>query len=370
MQKNSLKEQLQFNSKNYQFQRYPSTTNRSLKVASASDLLVSQYILGHQPESITTFNDKFGVWATLFYKQISETVITHASQQKAIALNLELNSLANLETESFKQPLDILKAIDFAVVKIPKSLDLFELFVQQIHQSATKDTIVVCGFMTKYFSPKILAIAQIYFDSVEQSRAWKKSRLLILKQPKKDVLDYDFCNEINWKDSTLKHYKGVFSADKIDIGTRFLLENFQLKPSENKVLDLACGNGIIGFDLLQRQPNLQITFVDDFNLAIASAKQNCNSNSHTFICDNNLNALPDDTFDLIICNPPFHFEYENNIEVSLGMFEEVAKKLKPSGRFVLVANSHLNYKTHLVKWFNLVEVTHQNQKFQIISCSL
>lgn len=363
-----MKEQLQFNSITYQFQRYPATTNRSLKVVSASDILVSNFVLEHQSKTITTFNDKFGVWATLFHNQISEIVITHASQQKAIALNLELNNLALPNNQAYKQPLDKLKEIDLAIVKIPKSLDLFQLFIQQIHQSATKDTVVVCGFMTKYFSPKILTIAQNYFDSVEQSRAWKKSRLIILKQPKKDVIDYNLYNEISWKNSTLKHYKGVFSADKIDIGTRFLLENFQLKPSENNILDLACGNGIIGYDLLQRQPNLQITFLDDFKLAIASAKLNCSAKSHSFICDNNLDAIQEASLDLIISNPPFHFEHENNIEVSLGLFEEVAKKLKPTGRFVLVANSHLNYKTQLVKWFNAVEVSCQNQKFQIISC--
>ena len=43
------------------------------------------------------------------------------------------------------------------------------------------------------------------------------------------------------------------------------------------------------------------------------------------------------------------FEFENNIEVSIELFKEVYRCLKMGGRFVLVANKHLNYKTHLQK---------------------
>ncbi|MGB1284834.1 MAG: methyltransferase, partial [Polaribacter sp.] len=69
-----------------------------------------------------------------------------------------------------------------------------------------------------------------------------------------------------------------------------------------------------------------------------------------------------------VSNPPFHFEHENNIEVALNLFSEVQNCLKLGGRFVLVANKHLNYKTHLDKLFCKTEVLAENKKFVIYEC--
>ena len=71
------------------------------------------------------------------------------------------------------------------LIKIPKSLDLFRFQLDQLHESLKEDTLVICAFMTKYFSAQILKIAEDYFELCEQSIAWKKSRLLFLKKKRK-----------------------------------------------------------------------------------------------------------------------------------------------------------------------------------------
>ena len=63
-------------------------------------------------------------------------------------------------------------------------MDLFRLYLQQLTVALDEKAIVICGFMTKYFTPQMLEIANEYFEEVEQSLAWKKSRLLILSKPK------------------------------------------------------------------------------------------------------------------------------------------------------------------------------------------
>ena len=55
-------------------------------------------------------------------------------------------------------------------------------------------------------------------------------------------------------------------------------------------------------------------------------------------------------------------------EVSLNLFKQVWKILKPRGRFQLVGNKHLNYKTHLEKIFPHVESIAENDKFVVYSC--
>ena len=356
---------LEFNSKEYQLERYPKTDDQSLRAWSNAELLALDYITDKKVDNIHLFNDRFGVWNCALSDKNLTTVWTYASQQKAIEQNLKLNDLSS--EVNYRTPLDNLEKVELVLVKIPKSLELFELFLQQIHKSADDKTEVICGFMTKYFSASYLKIAEQYFDIVEQSKAWKKARLLILKQLKADIRYKSLVNEINWKHSLCQYY-GVFSSGKVDIGTQFLLENLKVKPNELNVLDVASGNGVIALEVEEQNPNTKVTLVDDFNLAIASSQLNLTSEKANFMCADTLDVLEDNSFDLVASNPPFHFEHENNIEVALNLFNGVQNCLRQNGRFVLVANKHLNYSTHLNKLFKEVVIVNSNKKFEVIEC--
>lgn len=362
-----MKAKLQFKTKEYCLERYPKTNDKSLRAWSNAEVLALHFIENIEVNTIHLFNDRFGVWNCTLQDKNLTTVWTYASQQKAILKNLQINNFSS--EVNFKTPLDSLHQVELALLKIPKSLELFELFLSQIHKDSTIKTEVVCCFMTKYFSASYLKIASEYFSEVTQSKAWKKARLLLLKNPKKKSTHKTYINSILWKEQQLQQHYGVFSSNKIDIGTQFLLENITLKPSEEKIMDVACGNGIIAYELAQQNPKASFTLVDDFNLAIKSAKINLkNYNSH-FFCDDNLAKVLKNNFDLIVSNPPFHFEHENNIEVAISLFKEVKECLNKNGRFVLVANKHLNYKTHLQHIFNTVQLINKNTKFEIYSCS-
>lgn len=356
---------LQFNNSTYQLKRYPKTTDNSLRAWSNAELLALDYLKERSIEKIHLYNDRFGIWNVLLNDTPLVTVSTYASQKKAIIQNLRLNNLS-IELH-FVTPLEHLKQVEIALVKIPKSLDLFELFLQQIHKASTQNTEVIGCFMTKYFSATALKIASQYFEVVEQSKAWKKARLLILKQPKIIHNYKELINTISFNNTVFKQYYGVFSSDKIDIGTQFLLEHLQVDEKEKTILDLASGNGVIAHQIQVQNSNAKVTLVDDFNLAIESSKLNM-LNKANFICDNNLSQCQENTFDLVVSNPPFHFEHENNIEVSLSLFKEVHNILKPNGRFVLVANRHLNYKTHLSQIFDSVDILSENNRFIIYEC--
>ncbi len=351
---------MEYNNKFYTLNRYPETSNKSLKAFSNAEILVLDFIKDKKATNIHLFNDRFGVWNCVLNEQNTTSVFTYASQKKAV--------LQNLKTNDIKHPLDDLENVELALLKIPKSLELFELFLQQIHKGATNKTEVICCFMTKYFSSSFLKIASVYFDDVQQSKAWKKARLLILKSPKQEIIYKNLVNSISFNNKILQQYYGVFSSSKIDIGTQFLLQHLTLNTNENSILDLACGNGVIARELAEQNPSISVSLIDDFNLAIASAKINLENFNANYIWDNSLEKLAENSFDLVVSNPPFHFEHENNIEVSLSLFKDVKRILKNNGRFVLVANKHLNYKTHLSKLFNSVDVLCENEKFVIYEC--
>ncbi|WP_428742199.1 methyltransferase [Tenacibaculum sp.] len=357
---------VEINSKTYQLERYPKTFDKSLRAWSNAELLVLEYIADKNIEHLHLFNDRFGVWNCTLHDKKLTTVWTYASQQKAIRQNLELNKLPVIV--DYKTPLDDLGKVELALMKIPKSIELFELFLQQIHKVSNENTEAVCGFMTKYFSPSFIKVAEQYFDEVTQSKAWKKARLLILKSPKESILKKEFINTIQWKEKLLQQYYGVFSSGSIDIGTQFFLENLIVKPEELKILDVASGNGIIAYEVVEQNPQTEVTVLDDFNLAIESSKINLQGKKAQFLCADTLEGIEKASFDLVVSNPPFHFEHENNIEIALNLFRGVKDCLKTNGRFLLVANSHLNYSTHLSLLFESVSVVNQNKKFQIIEC--
>jgi len=356
-----------YNDRDFDIKRYPSTTNRSLQPWNAADELILEFIgdLNDEPESTALINDRFGFLATTLFKLQPLSVVNHKSHQKAIERNYVSNSLV-LKSRSIKTSLESLPDTDVGVIKIPKSLEVFEFYLQLLHCSLKEKGVIVCGFMTKYFTPQLLEISSKYFEDVEQSKAKKKARLLILKN-KKEIEHQTVTIDIKFGDKVYKQHPGVFSSDHIDYATQFLLEHLSIKESENNILDLASGNGVIADHILHQKPNSEVHLMDDSFLAVESSKMNVNESAH-FHWNDSLEDFDDESLDLVVSNPPFHFEYETNIEVTISLFTQVQRCLNESGRFVLVANKHLNYKTHLDKLFKTCSITAENEKFEIYEC--
>ena len=68
--------------------------------------------------------------------------------------------------------------------------------------------------------------------------------------------------------------RGVFSPDKIDLGTRILLENVPAPPEHGRLLDVGCGYGPIALTMAHRAPTSQVLGVDVNARAVALARRN------------------------------------------------------------------------------------------------
>jgi 16S rRNA G1207 methylase RsmC len=359
---------------NLTISRYPASDNRSLKSYSAADDYILNYIQEHDINSkeVKIFNDRFG-YLTLHLIDNSPTIICNYKSQEYAILNNALDNKIEENSLNFQNPLsDNIGTTNLAIIKVPKSMDLFRLFLIQIHKASTQNTKVICGFMTKYFTKQMIGIASEYFDVQEQSLAWKKSRLLILSKPKTEA-DTEIINTIahknvNGDNVKLKQYYGVFSAKHIDYATQFLIQNIELDSQIYKVLDVASGNGILAYEIYQLKPDVEIHLLDDSYLANESAKLNLKDYNATYHYADNLVDIESEYFDLVVCNPPFHFEHENNIDIALELFHGIKRVLHEDGRFLCVANLHLNYKTHLSRIFHQVEVVAMNSKFVVYEC--
>ena len=358
------------NKNKYSITRYPKTKNQSLQAWSAADeyLLTEFDSLNLEKPTMAIFNDRFGFLSCHLHQFSPTVILNYKSQEKAIFQNLESNDLKFSEL-NFITPLESLpEQLDLAILKIPKSMDLFRMQLFQLSKSLNKDSIVLASFMTKYFSPQMLSIANEFFEEVEQSKAWKKSRVLILKA-KKQEKDISILHSIEFQEVIYQQYYGVFSAKNIDYASQFFTQNLKLEESDQRVLDLASGNGVLSKAVQLQNPNCEIHLMDDSFLAIESSKLNLNAENVFFHFNDSMEIFEDDYFDLVISNPPFHFEHETNIEVAIQLFHEVKRCLKDEGRFELVASQHLNFKTHLEKIFLDVNIISENNKFIIYECT-
>lgn len=382
-----------YQGREYDLQRYPKTFNRSLQPLSAADELLLDFFKNNPAEHPVIQHDRFGVLACCLLSSRPVFVSSFASQEKALAANLAANGLIKGGMQVIS-PLDTLPhSTELVLVRMPKSLDLFEFYLAQAVGASSPNARIVVGFMTRYFTPRMLEIAHKYAGQVTQSKAKKKARLFILNDLKSGLQSshlpemsriasvstattsalHQLMHSIPFGGTQFQQFYGVFSASHIDYATQFLLpflppaQTGLLPDASLQLLDIGCGNGIIGHQLLQLYPNASLTVTEDAALAIASARLNLDPDRTTFIYDDSLTELAKATQDLVVTNPPFHLDHENNIEVSLSLFRQASRVLKPNGQFILVANRHLNYITHLVKVFSEVKRIGENDKFEVLS---
>lgn len=351
----------------YNIERYDLSTDKSLRAWSAADEYLLQTIetLEKKPDHLGIYNDRFGYLGCHLHAYTPTIILTQKSQEKAINANLKTNNIPAL---NFSNPLSTFESkMDFALINVPKSLELFQLFLEHISQNSTDEISVVCAFMTRHFSPKLVQIAQEYFDVTEQSRALKKARLLVLSK-KKNTIKRKIIITQSYNNQEYKQYWGVFSAQHIDYATQYFLDHLEIKKTDERILDLASGNGIIGNEIFKQFPDAEIHLMDDSYLAVSSAELNIQGKNIYHHFNNDLSIFDDATFDVIVTNPPFHFEYEINIQIPLQLFNECFRCLKEGGNLQIVANKHLNYKVHLAPMFSSVQIIVEDKKFIVYKC--
>lgn len=346
--------------------RYPKASDRSLKAWNASDELLIRTVLEDNValEECLVLHDLFGYLSCHLNDLKPQAVITFASQEFSIHKNLENNKCSKIQLRNISEHWKTSKS---ALMRIPKSLGLFEFYLARLSEILDEDGVIYCGFMTKYFTSSWLKLAEKYFDNVNQSLAKKKARLLILRGPKKSDLNYVESFD-DTEGNTWKQYLGVFSSGRIDIASQFFMEHLEVPKGDIVVADVGSGNGVLSKFVQEQNPKAEIHLIDDNSLAILSSQVNVFGDKIHHHFSRNLEFLGDSCCDLVISNPPFHFEYELNLDVAFQIFKDAHRILKKGGQLWVVANNNLPYKPQMLKYFSECLVVAQNRRFIIYRC--
>lgn len=99
---------------------------------------------------------------------------------------------------------------------------------------------------------------------------------------------------------------GVFSKERIDYGSRVLLESVNIQSWQKHLLDVGCGYGTLGIALKKEYSWLNVEMVDVNERALSLANENIVLNDLTQIKAYKSFAYENVTtqFDVILSNPP------------------------------------------------------------------
>lgn len=167
-------------------------------------------------------------------------------------------------------------------------------------------------------------------------------------------------------DIELKFYtdNGVFSKNKLDFGTRTLLENLEIDRFKGKILDFGCGIGPIGI-YLSLKTKEKIDMIDinkrSISLAIKNSKLN---NANTNIFESNIYEKINKKYDFIVSNPPIRV----GNKVLYKILFEAKEHLNENGELWIVINKDQGAKTitkNLEQFYD-VTIVEKNKGFYVI----
>ncbi|CAM3846485.1 methyltransferase [Nocardiopsis rhodophaea] len=154
--------------------------------------------------------------------------------------------------------------------------------------------------------------------------------------------------------------RGMFSPDKVDLGTRVLLESVPAPPAHGRLLDVGCGYGPIALTMAARAPEASVVGVDVNRRAVRLAQGNAAKNHldnvdfYVVDADGNPAESPSDQaapgtdaaaappalagpFDAIWSNPPIRI----GKPALHGLLRTWLRRLAPGGTAHLVVQKNL-----------------------------
>jgi len=387
------------NDQQLKLSRFPlAQVNRSLQAWDASD----EYLLNHIKKEqlicdnarVLIFNDAFGALTTNFCTPLEVTLPNKSLSNKTdvycindsyvsgqgITHNISKNQLDDTNITKLNC-LDTLPTnIDVILFKIPKSKSLLIAQLIQIKNSveqsnSNKNTVFIAADRAKDIHRSTLALFEKHLGTTTTSLAVKKSRLVFCQFDQKQTHTSPFptvwplTNKSLHRDFAICNHANVYAREKLDIGARYFIENLPEVTPNSQVIDLGCGNGVIGLTILANQPTACIQFIDESHMAITSAQVNIETNFPAlatqclFTLNDCLTNIESNSVDLILCNPPFHQQAATTDHIAWQMFKDSHRVLKKGGELRIIGNRQLAYHIKLKRIFGNEKLIASNEKF-------
>lgn len=158
-------------------------------------------------------------------------------------------------------------------------------------------------------------------------------------------------------------YPGVFAHDRLDPGTRLLLDVLPELAVGSRVLDYGCGSGPVGFMALRKGREVKVDLLDVDTVALLAAEENLPGGR--FLLKDGLSSRELGPYDAILSNPPFHMGKAEEPGMIDTFIQASSVLLAPKGSLVFVVQKRLPVEVLLNKLFEEVDILGEDGTYRV-----
>ncbi|WP_369184492.1 methyltransferase [Streptomyces sp. Y1] len=372
--------------------RHPEDPRERLRAWDAADDYLLRHLAGEADSAagaatelagrrIAVLGDRWGALTTALapYEPVQITdshlgrLATRANLARAGAAVDEARLLTTRDTPP--------ERIDVLLVRVPKSLALLEDQLHRLASAVHPGTVVIGAGMVTEIHTSTLELFEKILGPTRTSLAVRKARLILCTPdpalapgpspwPHRYALPTDIGPAAG---RTVVNHAGTFCAERLDIGTRFFLSHLPTPAPGDRVVDLGCGNGVVGTAAALAGPGAELVFVDESYQAVASAEETFRAGlgpdaPAEFLTADALDpaVFAPGSVDLVLNNPPFHSHQATTDATAWRMFTGARRALRPGGELWVVGNRHLGYHVKLRRLFGNCRLVAGNPKFVVL----
>ncbi|MFF5277757.1 methyltransferase [Streptomyces sp. NPDC000133] len=329
--------------------------------------------------AVVVAGDRWGALTTVLAGHRPVQITDSYLAQRATLANLARNG-ADPDTVRLLSARDTPpERIDVLLVRVPKSLALLEDQLHRLAPAVHAGTVVIGTGMVKEIHTSTLKLFERIIGPTRTSLAVKKARLIfctpdpaLARTPSPWPHRYDLPDGIGAVSGrTVVNHAGIFCAERLDVGTRFFLNHLPERSGRDRIVDLGCGNGVVGTSAALANPEATVTFIDESYQAVASAEATFRANLGTdaeadFLVGDGMADVPPGSVDLVLNNPPFHSHLATTDATARTMFHGARTALRQGGELWVVGNRHLGYHTQLRRTFGNCTTVAGDPKFVVL----
>lgn len=333
----------------------------------ADDLLLSELHTTAPERPVLVVNDQFGALTLPLLRAGHEVTVFGDSRlaELAIAENAQRSGLSTSACRFVAATSPVIApggGFRSAVWRVPRTLSLLDAQVEALRGQFATGAAVFVGGMDKHTPPgasdHVAPLGEVTL--IPRQRKARVFRVTPQHAPTtSDQPDGPAARSVRVPigdgELIVRGGPNVFSSDRLDRGTAFLVAQLGSLPDAAAIADLGCGSGVLGIASARLRPEANVAFFDESYAAIGSARRNWSTNlgvrDASFVVDDCLTSYTGEPFDIVLCNPPFHQEQVVGDAIAWRMFTHSWRHLRAGGELWVVGNRHLGYHAKLRKIF-------------------